>query len=246
MEEGQESTQTAPETAFSDEGTSEEGQSQQPVNQPNDPEFMRADYTKKTMELAEARKAFEIERADFERQRGYNVNQNQQNQFQSQQQQHRQQVDPTHSQLVEQFGHDGANAILAERKYNQQQIEQTRLQTLLFQEEVKGRMKYGEKEWDKHNYTDNYGQTRNKVMDYRTMINPLTGVTMTLQDAWRLANPVDPDRIADKTKQEVYQTIDKKTAATPTRPTNTSPGSSKVGKAMTPREAYRMALNDVS
>lgn len=241
-------TQVTPEASQDSFGTSDQGQSNQSVdvqssNQANDSEMMRADYTRKTMELAEQRRQFEAERQAFEQARYQNQGYQQQSyptQVQGQSDQAYQQ------QLVEQFGHEGAQAILADRAYTQQQLNQVRFESLKSQEEFKGRMKYGEA-WDKFNYIDpRTGLTSNRVLDLRCSLNPITGQAITLEQAWNALNPVDPKTIEQEALKKAYAEIEAKSKARP----NSQPGSAPKGgsnaKALTVAEAFRMAQNEMS
>lgn len=229
------------------EGTSDQGQSQDSSStgtaqdgRANDPELMRADYTRKTMELADMRRALEAEKAEIERMRS------------TYQYQARAQPEPQHDyskdsyqSLVNQFGSEGADAILKSQALTQQQLNQIRFESLYSQEEMKGRLKYGDESWSKHNYIDPAtGVVKNKVMDYRAMINPLTRKSLTLDEAWALANPVDANKIAMQTKEQTYKEMQKKAQATPAKST-AAPSTTAPKKAMSVSDAYKMAMDEL-
>jgi hypothetical protein len=237
-----EETQVAPEASTTSDGTSDSGQSNQPedsANKPNDPAFMQADYTRKTMALAEERRALEADRANFERTKYQTPA------YTQPAQPHVDTSQQSYNSLVEQFGQSGADAILKQQQLTQQQLHQFRFESLYSQEELKGRYKYGEENWNKHTYMDpRTGQMRNKVMDYRVMVNPLTGVSMTLDEAWRAANPVDPEKIAKETKEAAYKEMQAKASSTPAK-AGGAPSGAPAQRAMTVSEAYAMALKEI-
>lgn len=224
-------------------GTTEAGQSSQSATaQPNDPQSFQADYTRKYQELSEQRRQFESERQAFESQRA----QLQQNQGYYQQNAPvnpgYQRVDQGHQALIDKFGREGAEAILQQVQGTQQIINQTKFEFLYTQEELKGKAKYGEEAWNKFNYVDpTTGQTKNRIMDYRIAINPMNGKSLTLDEAWRAANPVDAATIEQQVREKVYAEINQKAKTTPASVSQKAPTSSGQGHAMSLEDAVNQA-----
>lgn len=236
-------------------GTSDNGQSSQSTSQPNDANAFQADYTRKYQALAEERKAFEAEKAKYQTApqssyvppinggaQTYGYQQQQQVPQQSYGYTQQPQQDMSHQALVDQFGYEGAQAILAANAQSTQQLNLIRFENQYRLEELEAKRRFGEEGWNKNNYVDpQTGQMRNRIMDYRLSINPITGKSLTLDDAWRLANPIDPKQIEEEARQRAYAEIGKKDASTPTQPTQTATTSPSVARPKTVAEAFRMA-----
>lgn len=171
----QDSSQPSLDTSVG-EGTNAEGKPSEPVAQPGMTPSQSADYYNKTQQIAAQRRELESERARFEQERaqhyqqygnpqgGYNQNQNPnygalpagQNYPQNQ---NKVQIDPqAYSDLVEQFGREGADALLR----NQQQLiepvqrdllesrEEARNAKIYYLEQsinLKGQDLFGKEEW---------------------------------------------------------------------------------------------------
>ena len=183
-------------------GTSLAGQSSDQGNQPNDSEFMRADYTRKTQEVADMRRQVEADRQRLDMERS-------QYQQQYQQQLNQPQVTPQsqYQQLVDQLGTEAANAVWQQNQQIVQQNQSTQLELYKMQEEMKGRQKFGEA-WDKHSYVDQMsGQVRNKVMDIRMSVNPITGQALTLEQAFAAAEITDVNSFKTQTEQQIRDKI---------------------------------------
>lgn len=249
-------TQTGSEnlTENQEEGTTSEGQSSQSQeasgNQANDPNAFQADYTRKYQELADQRRAFEQERQVFEAQRSQMYQQPQSQGYTQRQMQIPQGVPNTQSmtdnQLVDLFGQEGAQAIRAREQALVNQFTQSQLDLHIAMEEIQGKNKYGEAEWNKHNYFDPMtGRNRNKIMDYRLSMNPLTGKALTMDEAFRLANPVDPKALEQQVRDKVYQEVTNKTRATPASASKSAPRASGTGHAKSMAEAFEQAAQEI-
>lgn len=219
-------TQQTPVQPQTPSGTSPTGQSGEP-NKANDSELMRADYTRKTQALADERKAFEKERADFDIQRQAHQRQYGKAGYYQQPAQPQPQTDS----LVEQFGYDGAQAI---RNSILVPFYQEQFSSRYAMEYEKGQMKYGEK-WKQFDYVDPMtGQQRNKVMD-----NIVQG--FTLEKAWNAENPVDISKIEQETRDKTYREIEEKKQATPASASTSQPRATGTGHATTVEEAFAQA-----
>lgn len=239
------STPVDPVTAGTSQAVGQSAQSTQQNNQSDDPVLMRADYTRKTQEIAEQRRQLEAERQEFLRQRQM---------LQSQPQQQPQNIpaqnpQQDYQQLVDTFGVEAAQILWRQQQFGQQQTQQTQLQLLTFQEDSKGRNKYGA-EWDKHAYVDPMtGQPRNKVLDLRMSINPLTGQALTLEQAWVAANVSDigsfQAQIEQQAKDKAYQEFLSKQQGTPASGSAPKPTSTAVGHAKSIDEAFNQAAAEL-
>lgn len=244
-----EETQVGSEASTSEvQGTTQEGQSNQSSevsNQPNDQTSFQADYTRKYQALADERKALEAEREAFRQQQSQYQQQPQQNYNQNAYQQVPQNTaNMTQQQLIDNFGFEGAQAILQMQQGTQQQIQQAQVSLLQMQLDSQGRAKYGA-EWDQFSYTDPVtGQVKNKVVDFQCSINPLTGQKLTLEQAFAAAKFSDPQAL-DKIKQEqtdkTYQEMQRKEVSQPVVPSNAQPGSIGSNKPLSLDESLAMA-----
>ncbi|MGD9600056.1 MAG: hypothetical protein AB7P94_17410 [Steroidobacteraceae bacterium] len=219
-------------------GTTDGGQPEQSTK-PSDGEMMRASYTQKTQELAEQRRMLDKEKQDFESQRQQFQSQYSQHLPQNHYQQPQYQVDP----LEEQFGADGARAVksLLDSTKNEtlNETRNTLYQIVYNVEEEKGKSKYGD-EWNKHYYTDQFGNRKHKVMDYRHMIDPRTNGTLTMEQAWIIANPPDLDKIRQETIDKTYSEQGQKAQNTPTQG-GVAPSGGSSGTAKSIAEAFAQA-----
>lgn len=207
---------------------------------PNDPAAFQADYTRKYQALASERQAFQKERESWEMQRRQPV---QNPGYQPNYQQPQPQQDYK-AQLIEQYGTEGANALIAALGQTQQQNQAAQFQMAYQQEELRGQIKFG-KDWEKHTYFDpQTGQQRNRVMDYRLMVNPITGANMSIDEAWRLANSQDPNVIKQQIRDEVYKELNEKKVAQPAPASPSIPKASGQGHARTVREAALQAMEE--
>lgn len=229
-------------------GTTQEGQpiqSSDSNNQPNDPSSFQADYTKKYQSLSAERQSFEAERQQFYQQRA-------QQSYAQPAQGYTTVQQPTNSRtsndqaLIDQFGYEGAQAILQREQALTSQFQQTQFQVLYNLEEQKARAKFGDEGWNKHNYIDPAtGQLKNKVMDLRLAINPLTGQSLTLEQAWNAVNPSDPKTIEQQIRDQVYAEMQKKASSMPAAASTSVPNASGTGHATDVRSAFRQALAEV-
>lgn len=122
----------------------------------------------------------------------------------------------TQQQLVDQFGHEGAQAIQGLLQNTQQQLSQQQFISEYNREYAAGEQKHGT-DWRKFDYIDpNTGVNRNQVMDL--MVQGLSA-----QDAWNAKNPVDAKTLEQKVRDQVYAEINGKKEATPQTATSTSP-----------------------
>jgi len=205
-------------------------------------EMMQADYTRKTKEHADNVKAFQEEQQAFYQQQS----QNQQQGYTQQPQQVAQSLSQMNDQqLVDQFGYEGAQVMKQQNQALESKFNNMQFQMLYGQEEGNGKQKYGE-EWDKHNYVDKTtGQMKNAVMDLRLATNPLTGQSLTLEQAWAAANPNNSQQIQQKATDAAYAEINQKQINTPAAASNAQPQSTGQGHAQTVREAYEQAKNSL-
>lgn len=216
------------------------GQSNQ-SGTPNDPQAFQADYTKKYQELSENRKALETEKATLAQERA--ILASQRNQAPRQDPGYTQ-VNPQQA-LVDQFGYEGAKAILQASQTSTQQIAQSQFDLLYNMEVQMGKTKYTEAEWDKHNYVDpNTGQQRNKIMDFRLATNPITGQTLTLDQAWNAANPTDTKSLEQKIRDAVYAEMNGKSNTTPASGPTSVPNSTGKGHANSIEQAFDQAASE--
>ncbi len=229
-------------------GTTPEGQPSQSTvsnSAPNDPASFQADYTKKYQALSAERQAFEAERQQFYQQRnaqpaGYTQ------QYYAPTQPVGNARPASDQALIDQFGYEGAQAILQREQQLTGQFQQTQFQVLYNLEEQKGRAKFGDEGWSKHNYVDPAtGQLKNKIMDLRLAVNPLTGRSLTLEEAWHAANPTDPKAIEQQIRDQVYAEMNRKTAAMPAAASTSAPSASGTGHATSVSSAFRQALAEV-
>lgn len=233
-----------------DTGTIQEGQPSDSdvasASQPNDPNAFQADYTRKYQELAEQRRQVELEKQALEVQRAQIIGQgNGYTQQQYQPQPFIQQPQQPHvsdQQLIDQFGYEGAQLIRQREQAISQQLIQTQIDIRLAQEEMLAKQKFGEVEYLKHNYVDQRtGQVRNRMMDYRLSINPVTQQHLTWEQAHMLANPVSEQSVRDK----VYGEIQNKSRATPAPAAKSAPRATGTGHAKSISEAFAQAAADV-
>lgn len=230
-------------------GTTQDGQTVSSEGQSyvaNDPAAFQADYTRKYQELANERRNFEAEREAFQSQiQGYQgYSKNSQPYTGTQYGYAQQPADQYQQQLVDQFGYEGAQAILQREQALMQQVNNTQFQLLYNQEVMQGKQKFGN-DWDKHNYVDPItGQTKNRVMDFRVMVNPLTGKSMTLDQAWAAANNSDLGKVRQEITDKVYHDIQRKAQATPAASSTSAPQSSSAGHARSVAEAFHAALDE--
>ena len=240
---------TEPQTENLEQGTTDAGQSSQSDagSQPNDPQAFQADYTRKYQELADQRRAFDSEKQAFEAQRsqfvsqgnGYSVQQRMPQQQMPSPQQSQQMTD---NQLVDLFGTEGANAIRQREQALTNQFQQSQIDLHLSLEEMKAKQKFGEAEWNKHNYVNPMtGKIQNRIMDYRLSINPITGASLTLDDAYTLVNRVDPKVIEQQTRDKVYLEMKNKTLATPASASKSAPRATGTGHATSIADAFDQA-----
>jgi hypothetical protein len=193
---------------------------------PNDPALMREDYTRKTMELAEQRRALEAERAAWERQRM---------QYQQPPQVYQQPYQPQVDPLADQFGAEGANAVKQVIGSAAQNVYQQLFQMEYAREEEKGQQKYGEA-WKKFDYVDpTTGAKCNQVMDLRVK-------GLSIEQSWNALNPTDPAVIEQQIKDKIYAEMKQKNNATPASGSAPSPQGSGTGHAKTTAEAFNMAV----
>ena len=199
-------------------------------------EMMQADYTRGMQQLADDKRSFQEEQQNYyQTQAGYS-------QVPAQP---AQQAQPQQNQLVDQFGVEGANAILAQNQATEAKFNNMQFQMLYGQEESNGKQKYGA-EWDKHNYVDKTtGQMKNAVMDLRLATNPLTGQSLTMDQAWSAANPGNAQQIQQKATDAAYAEITQKQANTPTAGSAAQPQSTGQGHAQTIDEAFEQAKNSL-
>lgn len=264
-------TQAAPASAPAS-GTSQAGQpasqtastqSSTSAAKPFDAVSAQADYTRKTQELAEQRKALEAEKTAFQqRLNGLNrmsvqapaipgVNPYAPNPYQVQQmpQQAPQHVPMPQNQLqqqamyqglVEQFGQEGArtvwNLVQQQTQQIQQQTAQMQFSTRYQMEYEKASEKFGDK-MKEYDYADPYtGQfAGNHIID--TLAN---NKQFTLDMAWRAFNAEDPSKKEQELRDKVYAEIQQKTQQTP-ESSHAQPAASGSGHARTFREALEQA-----
>lgn len=237
-----EETQVGSEAASqtSGEGTTP-GQSNQSI--PNDPAAFQAGYTRKFQELAQEKQALQAEKAQLEAERAAIAAQRNQSSYNANPGYTRN--DPTQA-LVEQFGQEAAHAIIAANQTQVQQITKSQFDLLYTLEEQKGKSKYGEEEWNKHNYYDpRTGEQRNKIMDFRLAANPITGQSLTLDQAWAAANPIDPKSMEQSIRDKVYAEINEKAQATPSQASTSNPASTGKGHATSIEQAAAQAASEV-
>lgn len=141
--------------------------------------------------------------------------------------------------LVEQFGHEGAQAI--QKLIEQERLQSTRSQFELLYgiEEEKGKAKYGDG-WSKHDYFDPMsGERKNRIMDLR-----IKGVP--LDQAWHAVNPIDGEALRQQIRDEVYAEMSRKERGTPVSSSSMAPSASGEGHAGTVAEAYQQALAELT
>lgn len=228
-----------------EQGTTENGQS---GGQSNDPNAFQADYTKKYQALSDDRKAFEAEKQAFEQQKSQYQTPNQgytTHQQPAQNAGYTQQPANNDQMLVDQYGYEGAQVLKQREDALINQFRNTQFQTLYSLEDQKGMTKYGE-DWSKHNYTDQYGQQRNRVVDFRCCVNPMTGQTPTMEQAWHALNPVDPEKVKQQAVDDAHAQINKKDQSTPAQASTSNPQGSSQGHATTVAQAYEQAVAENS
>ena len=198
-------------------------------------EMMQADYTRKTTEHARNVEAFQKEQQDFYSQRQA------QPQGYTQGQQAPQQTND--QQLVDQFGYDGAQLLNTQSQALESKFNNMQFQMLYGQEVNVGKQKYGEA-WSQHDYVDpQTGQLKNKVMDMRLMTNPLTNQSLTLEQAWAVANPSNTQQLQQSATDKAYADMQNKQAATPATSSGVTPQATGEGHATSVEEAFEQALN---
>lgn len=217
-------------------GTTQEGQSNQSAA--NDPAAFQADYTQKYQALALERKQLEEERAAWNAQRAQQAPQPAYQQSYAQPQ-------VNHSpeqELVDQFGHEAAQALMKLNSQTSTQHNQQLFQLAYSNEEMQGRLKYGD-EWDTLYYNDpTTGQRRHKALDdYRLMQNAVTGKSMTLDEAWRLAKVSDLNAYEQQVKEKAYQEMQQKQNATPAAQTSQRPSAPATGHTKGVKGAFAAA-----
>lgn len=230
---------TQPETLA--QGTTDSGQPgvQQTVgSQAHDPIAMQADYSRKTQALADERRAFESERQQwYTQQRAQTVASTGYSQ-----QYAPAQTNAVPNDLVQQFGYEGAQAILQREQTLSSQLQRSQIEMYVSLEEMKARSKFGADNWDKHNYFDPAtGQTRNKVMDLRLSVNPLTGRTLTIDEAWNAVNAVDQKSLEQRIRDQVYAEMNRKAESMPASASTSAPAAPATGHATSIGEALRQA-----
>lgn len=233
-----EQTQEAPVEVNAQDGTSDIPGQSEVVNQPNDPghmqskiEMTQAEFTRQMQELSESRKKVEQEQAALSQQLQQIQMQRQNLNVQPQQQYPQDQGNV----FIEQFGPEAGQALLAE-------FNQIKVNNELMKEENEIRRKIGA-DYDKYNYQvqnpyTGQMETRNKIMDKRTMMNPLTGQWMTIDEAIHAAR--SPEEIEAQIRQKVMEELKAKQdagAITQTAaPTTAAQGDGSLDDAF--RQAY--------
>ncbi len=218
-------------------GTSENvGQSEQ-VNKPNDPALMQnkiemtqAEFTREMQRIADQKRNAELELQL--------MNQKIEAQRQAMQyyQQPQQQVQAQPNPLIEQFGQEAGGALL-------NQLNQYQIKTELMLEELKIKEKVGAAEYEKYNYQyfnpmTGQMEVRNKIMDKRTMFNPITQQWNTIDDA--INSVRNPQDLEAQIRQKIMAELQSKQNATPISQTSapTTPAKGDGGLDDAIRQAF--------
>jgi len=204
---------------------------------PNDPKAMQADYSRKTQELAVERKRLETEKAEIARMRQQYAPQQQQYQQPQQNQTYQQGgQNMTQQQLVEQFGHEAAQAIIAASQQPFQQVQQNMASIIYHIADKEGSQKFGEDKWREHDYIDPYGYKQNKVLE-------LMAKGLNIDQAWNALNPVDVSQIRQSAVDEFVNQRRTTADNQPASQSNANPSSGGSGHARSVAEAVNMAMS---
>lgn len=252
-----EETQEAPVDSHSSAnlGTSEVGQSNQSEEQgtgANNPAAFQADYTRKYQELAEQRRQFEAERQSFMQQiQGYQQPTQSQGYGAYQPPYQPQNQDPTQV-LMDQLGLDSVQALNAKLDSLiaplKQQLAQNSFRSEYNSQYAQAAKKYGQA-FSKYDYVDNTGMLRNKVIDKMCLVDPVTRLSPSLDDAWGLVNYGNEDGVKslrEQIRQDLLEEMKQKKEGTiPSAGVSQPNKNPQPAKARSIRDAYNQIKDEL-